>query len=273
MFEFCGGHYLEFLKIRKQTTNLSYLTLTKNMVHTKGFAGVFDGYFPWGSIMALVKGAVFSLGQSSGRQFLDGRVSDGIADVLSGGIGGGIQGFVLSPFLLLKTRVMTDPALSQNKGMWNTTVASCQMGAKVIQKEGFLSLMKGSLILATKRVFDWTSRFFFVVMLENFMLARNQNAQPLSTTQKLSCGLFGGILSATLTLPLDVIVATIQQSSKAGLKTSTLSIFKEQFSTKGFRGIFLFSSRGFLARVVHVAITTMLMKNMTHYVYNFIHDS
>jgi hypothetical protein len=37
------------------------------------------------------------------------KMSKMTAEVLAGGIGGGFQGFVLSPTLLLKTRVMTDP--------------------------------------------------------------------------------------------------------------------------------------------------------------------
>lgn len=44
------GHYLEFLKISKQTSELSYLQLTRNMIKHKGLIGVLDGYFPWGSI-------------------------------------------------------------------------------------------------------------------------------------------------------------------------------------------------------------------------------
>jgi hypothetical protein len=39
----------------------------------------------------------------------EGRISHLVAEVMAGGIGGGFQGFVLSPTLLLKTRVMTDP--------------------------------------------------------------------------------------------------------------------------------------------------------------------
>ncbi len=49
-FELIIGHYLEFLKISKQTSELSYAQLTRNMVKTKGLVGVLDGYFPWGSI-------------------------------------------------------------------------------------------------------------------------------------------------------------------------------------------------------------------------------
>lgn len=39
----------------------------------------------------------------------EGKISRMTAEVIAGGVGGGFQGFVLSPTLLLKTRVMTDP--------------------------------------------------------------------------------------------------------------------------------------------------------------------
>ena len=106
-FELFGGHYIEVLKIAKQTSDLSYAQITKNMVKEKGLAGVLDGYFPWGSIQCFAKGATLGFGQALGRQMLDGRVSDSTAEVLSGGVGGGFQGLVMSPILLLKTRVIT----------------------------------------------------------------------------------------------------------------------------------------------------------------------
>ena len=39
-----GGHYLEMLKILKQTSNDTYWTITKRMTASKGIVGVLDGY-------------------------------------------------------------------------------------------------------------------------------------------------------------------------------------------------------------------------------------
>lgn len=98
---------MEVLKIAKQTSELSYMQITKNMIKEKGLAGVLDGYFPWGSIQCFAKGATLGFGQALGRKLLDGKVSDSVAETMSGGIGGGFQGLVMSPILLLKTRVIT----------------------------------------------------------------------------------------------------------------------------------------------------------------------
>ena len=47
-YEFVLGHYLEFVKIAKQTQyHRSYFDLTKDMISQKGLKGVWDGFFPW----------------------------------------------------------------------------------------------------------------------------------------------------------------------------------------------------------------------------------
>ena len=44
VYELCVGHYLEFLKIQKQTSyHKSYAVLTSEMVAQKGLIGVLDG--------------------------------------------------------------------------------------------------------------------------------------------------------------------------------------------------------------------------------------
>ena len=44
--------------------------------------------------------------------------------IVSGGAGGFVQGIVMSPLLLLKTRVMTDPVFRTSGGLFATAVAS-----------------------------------------------------------------------------------------------------------------------------------------------------
>ena len=97
-FELLIGHFMEFLKIAKQTSNKSYAAITADMIRHKGILGVLDGYFPWGSLQCFVKGASFGWGQAAGlnlmRQYSD--CNEFTAEVLSGGVGGGVQGLVMS---------------------------------------------------------------------------------------------------------------------------------------------------------------------------------
>ena len=77
----------------------------------------------------------------------------------------------------------------------------------------------------------------------------------------------GGFGSTLATIPLDVLVAQIQQASKAGERVSVVEQFAAQYREGGLAGIIGFSTRGFMMRAVHVALTTALMKTATSYVY------
>lgn len=114
VFEATMGHIFEFLKIVMQTAekDMTYAKVVRSITAEKGIAGLWDGFCPWGIVQAVFKGAVFGLAHASALQTLvplaeKGKIPMALALTLAGGIGGGFQGYVLSPTLLLKTRVMT----------------------------------------------------------------------------------------------------------------------------------------------------------------------
>lgn len=124
-----GGHFIEFLKIAKQTSTESYFQITRRITATKGLAGTLDGFVPWGMIQAVAKGAVFAWGQAASASALNDIewMTKEQKTVASGGMGGFVQGIVLSPLLLLKTRVMTDPAFRSTGGLLATASASARV--------------------------------------------------------------------------------------------------------------------------------------------------
>ncbi|KAH9253563.1 hypothetical protein BASA81_008399 [Batrachochytrium salamandrivorans] len=271
-YEFVLGHFLEFVKIAKQTNySKSYLELSKEMVAKKGFVGVWDGFFPWGSLQAVAKGAVFSSAHIAARSRLqpwvkDGKLPSQAAEVIAGGIGGGFQGLVLSPLLLLKTRVMTDPIFRGNMSMWQTCVGSTNVGMSLIRKEGPAALMKGSVMFSVKRVADWSTRYMFAEGIEYALHSRHPD-QRTSQTEKVVSSFLGGALSTVATIPMDVMVAQIQQASKAGQKVSAIDAFRAQMKEGGMGAVIQFSMRGLVARVAHVSLTTVVMKTGTEYAY------
>ena len=267
-FELVLGHYIEFLKIAKQTSTRSYAEITSDMIRHKGLAGVLDGYFPWGSLQAIAKGAVFGFGHAAARGALHGRVRDDWAEIMAGGIGGGVQGIVLSPLLLLKTRVMTNPKFRASGGMLETTVASARLGADIVRAEGPLVLMKGAGVFSGKRVADWTTRFFFAEKFEAMFARRAGGKQNLTWKEKSASSLLGGSASAMVTIPIDVLVATVQDANKAGTKVSVIDVWKEKLRTGGVGELVRYSTRGYVARVAHVALTTLLMKTGAKMVYD-----
>lgn len=264
-----GGHALEFLKISKQVSNDSYMTIIRKMTATKGIAGALDGFFPWGFLQSAVKGAVFSWGQALSYGVLSkmGALDDKTATVLSGGCGGFVQGVVMSPALLLKTRVMTDPRFRTSGGVVETTVASAKLGGEIIAKEGVLVLCKGMGVFSFKRFCDWTTRYLFVEVVQT-VYKGSQHDYKLSGVEKALCALAGGTLSALVTVPIDVMVATIQDAGKQGKKVSVAQTLKTQFASGGVMETIRFSTRGLGARVAHVALTTLMMKTVTSAVYD-----
>jgi hypothetical protein len=267
------GHFMEFLKISKQTSELSYLEIARRATASKGIVGTLDGFFPWGALQSMVKGAVFSFGQAATKKmFAAGDnygMSDQAATVLSGGFGGFFQGVVMSPLLLLKTRVMTDSKFRTSGGMWATSVASARVGADIVAKEGAMTLMKGATVFSAKRFADWTTRFFFVEVVTEIIRGGDET-KKLSTSQQIFAALAGGTISALTTIPIDVLVATVQDANKAGQKMSVVEIYKQKIAEGGLKGTFEFATRGTVARVAHVALTTLLMKTVSSKVYDLI---
>jgi hypothetical protein len=274
VFEGMIGHILEFFKIVMQTSEdaLSYAQVLKRITAEKGITGLWDGFCPWGIVQAVFKGAVFGLAHATAMGMLvplaeDGKIPMQAALTLAGGIGGGFQGYVLSPTLLLKTRVMTNPVFRENMSILKTTWLSFLIGFEVVKTEGITTLMKGANVFATKRVADWASRYFFADLFEDLFLALN-GGLALSLAQKSMASILGGVASTCVTLPLDVLVAKTQDAKKAGVKVSALTLFRDELKEKGWGGLRNAYMRGFEARLLHVCLTTVVIKTGTPVVYD-----
>jgi hypothetical protein len=273
VFEGCMGHVMEFFKIVMQTSpeGTTYGKVFKDITSEKGISGMWDGFVPWGVIQAVLKGGVFGLAHATAIKFLlplaeQGTIPMQLAMTLAGGIGGGFQGYVLSPTLLMKTRVMTNPVFREQMSMLKTTWLSFCIGADVVKNEGFFTLMKGANVFATKRVFDWSTRYFFSDLFES--LFAQMKGSPLSTAEKGISSFLGGVASTIITLPLDVLVANTQDAKKAGVKVSAAKMFKDELKEKGWSGLRQKYMQGFEARLLHVCLTTVVLKTGAPIVYD-----
>lgn len=275
LYEACVGHILEFLKIVMQTspTKTSYGAVLGDITAEKGLGGLWDGFVPWGVVQAVSKGAVFGMAHTTASRLLQPLADQGIlpttlALTLAGGIGGGVQGYLLSPILLLKTRVMTNPVFRKRLSLWKTSRLSASVGLDIVRTEGILTLMKGANIFATKRVFDWSTRYFFAEMMEEIIGYWKSNGQPLSLAEKSVSSFLGGVFSTCFTLPLDVLVAKTQDANKAGVKVTGLSLFTEELKEKGWSGLSEAYLSGFTVRLLHVCLTVVVMKTIAPVVYD-----
>eukprot|EP00978_Attheya_sp_CCMP212_P000002 scaffold9_cov58-Attheya_sp.AAC.2 len=274
MYEGALGHLLEFVKIVMQTSpaGTTYGDVLRLITAEKGLAGIWDGFVPWGIVQSVAKGGVFGLAHAMALQYLTPLADNGtlprqLALTLAGGIAGGFQGFVLSPTLLLKTRVMTNPIFRESMSLWRTTIQSFSIGMEVVREEGVSALMKGSNVFATKRVFDWATRFYFSDVFEALLLSQS-SAGKLTSAEKIFASLLGGTASTISTLPLDVLVAKTQDAKKAGQSVSALTLFQEQLKEEGWGGLRDSYMRGFEARLAHVCFTTVVMKTGSGLMYD-----
>jgi len=262
-FEATIGHILEFLKIVMQTAppGVSYADVVRDITSSKGVAGLWDGFVPWGVVQSIFKGAVFGIANSLAKRLLlplaeKGIIAYPLAYTLAGGIGGGFQGFVLSPTLLLKTRVMTNKVFRENMSMMRTTYLSLVIGFDIVANEGVMALMKGSKVFAIKRICDWASRYFFSDLFEA-LFQRLKNREELTVGERSLSSLLGGVASTCVTLPLDVLVAKTQDAKKAGIKISPIKLFREELRERGWTGQRRAYMQGFEARLAHVCLTTV----------------
>jgi hypothetical protein len=132
-----------------------------------------------------------------------------------------------------------------------------EVGFDVVKSEGLLALMKGSNVFATKRVFDWATRFFFGDLAEAMYSSHVKKGAALSIAEKSLASLFGGFMSTVTTLPLDVLVAKMQDAKKAGVQVSAWDLFQEELREKGWSGLRKSYMRGFEVRLLHVCTTTV----------------
>jgi hypothetical protein len=89
----------------------------------------------------------------------------------------------------------------------------------------------------------------------------------LTIAEKSAASLLGGVASTCVTLPLDVLVAKTQDAKKAGVKVSAWTLFRDELREKGLSGLKDSYMRGFEARLLHVCLTTLVIKTGTPVAY------
>jgi hypothetical protein len=66
---------------------------------------------------------------------------------------------------------------------------------------------------------------------------------------------------------MDVLVAVQQGAGSAGKNVSAVQVLKEKYQEGGLKTLSQFGTKGLMARVAHVALTTMLMKSLSGEIY------
>lgn len=236
-----GGHYIEQLKIIKQTSGNSYFHITKNIYRNHGLFGLmYRSYFPYGMAQSITKGlpVLFVQHETSNYFHKNSNLSDNKISLLGGMLGGASQGLVVAPTQRLKTLIMTNPSKQGGSSFIMDT----------IKKEGMSTIFRGTHAMMLRRSIDWSIRFYGLSYVKNSL---EEYSGEKKMWHSLLGGYIGGALSA-FTLPIDVVIA---KSQEAGSKGNPIAVTKELIKSGGYKAF----SRGFLARVMHAGYHTMFV--------------
>lgn len=92
----------------------------------------------------------------------------------------------------------------------------------------------------------------------------------MTAAEKSLASFLGGVASTVVTLPLDVLVAKTQDAKKAGVKVSAVKLFLDDLNEKGLKGVKDAYMQGFEARLLHVCLTTVVLKTGAPIVYDLL---
>ena len=253
----CGGHYIESLKILKQSSGSTYLHIIKDLWSRYKFRGYYLGFYPWG-LSQIVKGLPILFVQAEMHHLLTNytNMSDNNRMLCSGVFGGISQGLFITPTQRLKTIVMTYPV---NDGR---VLTPFEVIKETYKRGGIRTFYSGLLPMVIRRGIDWGLRFQGYYLAENIMKRRNEE---LTIMNKVGCGVFGGAL-ATITTPVDVCVAESQKYTNKG--KSLYSIIKDVYNNYGYRGFV----RGWGIRVVHSCYHTVWVCGIGSIMFSMLRD-
>jgi hypothetical protein len=207
------GHTMESTKIIKQATAKSYPNIFRNLWKESGWKGYYRGFYPW-AIIQSTKGIPILYTQSFVKdniiknQSILGFNSDNIertSGIIGGMCGGVAQSFFITPTQRLKIEAMTMNHKSSQK-----KVSSGALVSNIWKEQGFRGFYRGLSPMILKKGVDWGIRFYGVELF------KEQFPEFYETLPgKFGAGMFGGALSL-LTVPFDVMVASLQKSNGSG---------------------------------------------------------
>ena len=224
------GNILDLLKIEKQRSiHKSYPKIWKEFSHKSKWRALRMGIWPWGVGLYGCRGLVYGYSYSS--------VLDNIKQtpmslfsqkIIASSVGGMIEGACTSPFYMMRTRVVE---------YTNRT-----------QKPPFdiRGVLRGIPVNSTKRGIDWGLRGALYHTLYN-----HYNIDPMIS------GFLAGIISTTMTTPIDRLLPVVQQTKPPKKIVSWLyQLIKE----RGLKAVFA----GGGARILHGGWHTLFIFGSLH---------
>ena len=223
------GHAIESTKIMKQSSNTSYPTIFRSTFQ-QGWRGLYRGFYPW-AIIQSTKGIPILFTQSFVKDYSypyfiqnnNPSQAQRKAGILGGICGGIAQAFFITPTQRLKIEAITS---SKKNRSFNTTL----LLSDIYKKQGICGLWRGLRPMTCKKGVDWGIRFSGIE-------AFKQTYPDFYDTfpGKICAGMVGGSLSI-LTVPFDVMVASMQKSNSSGKIFQAFRALKKEGLAQLYRG-------------------------------------
>jgi len=207
------GHTMESTKIIRQTTGNSYPSIFRSLWKESGWKGYYRGYYPWALVQS-TKGIPILYTQSIVKDYIIKNQS--ILDIplenieRTSGIIGGVCGGISQSFFINPTQRLKIEAMTMDHGGSQTKFNSTGLVSQIWREQGFGGFYRGLSPMIFKKGIDWGIRFYGV---EIFKERFPEFYETLPG--KFGAGMFGGALSL-LTVPFDVMIATLQKSNGSG---------------------------------------------------------
>jgi hypothetical protein len=262
-----GGHYLEVLRIGKQTLPnrevTSYRALHQTFVAQSGALGAFyRGFWPWGALQCTKGIPVLFVQTEAAYQLSRQGLSKRFSDPLSGVAGGAAQAVFVCPTQKLKVVVVADPLLN--------SMSPLSAATRVVKSGGALALFDGLLPMMVRRGLDWMIRFGMSARVkEQFVQRRRTNGleERLPLHELMLSGMLGGSFSA-VTHPIDNVITNSQKPLEDGARRDVASVVKRMWRESGR----LAFTRGLGVKVVDNSYHTMWMYGIGTFVSEAIHS-
>lgn len=249
------GHPLDTVKVHLQTQNVrnpmykGTFDCLQKLIAKEGIRGVYRGMSSPLAGVAAINAIVFGVYGNTQRRLND---PDALTShFIAGAAAGLFQSFLCSPIELAKTRVQ----------IAGDSAGPLECIKNVYRMEGFRGVFRGLGITIVREIPAFSSYF-----ITYEYLTRNENNAPISTSKMLLGGGLAGVVSWTVTYPIDVLKSRLQVDGMTNSRNYTNSIdcLKKSVAAEGygflFRGLTPTLVRAFPVNAACFTVVTWTMR-------------
>ncbi|KNC55055.1 uncharacterized protein AMSG_10651 [Thecamonas trahens ATCC 50062] len=264
-----GGLFLENLKMEKQRTSNPYPVLVRQLL--KGniadkIIGFEAGLLPWGVVLGVTKGAVLLFAKTFYNNVFDNVsfLSKDQGELVAGALAGATQGVFISPLLLARTRVNKALVSRPPMGPMEEIKFSFRVMNEDVRAKGFIrgAIMPGMAACVAKRTLDWGSRFALILYLKKFFA--KEDGTPFTHAESGMITFLGGVLSVSVTMPVDRLLPVIQGATSSS--ESVMTVMRARMAQEGLTTWF----RGWFVRALHTGYHSLFAISGTAFVASMI---